>query len=106
MVIQSKIYLNHLKTQPLASASIAQVHGAILKTGEDVVIKVLRPDVLPVIKRDISLLYIIAELAAKYSSQLRRLRPVEVVEEYEKTILDELDLMREAGERQSVAQKF
>jgi len=92
--------------QPLASASIAQVHGAILKTGEDVVIKVLRPDVLPVIKRDISLLYIIAELAAKYSSQLRRLRPVEVVEEYEKTILDELDLMREAANASQLRRNF
>ena len=94
------------ETQPLASASIAQVHGAILKTGEDVVIKVLRPDVLPVIKRDISLLYIIAELAAKYSSQLRRLRPVEVVEEYEKTILDELDLMREAANASQLRRNF
>lgn len=92
--------------QPLASASIAQVHGAILKTGEDVVIKVLRPDVMPVIKRDISLLYIIAELAAKYSSQLRRLRPVEVVEEYEKTILDELDLMREAANASQLRRNF
>jgi len=91
---------------PLASASIAQVHGAILKTGEDVVIKVLRPDVLPVIKRDLSLLYIIAELAAKYSSQLRRLRPVEVVAEYEKTILDELDLMREAANASQLRRNF
>lgn len=92
--------------QPLASASIAQVHAAKLFTGEDVVVKVLRPDVLPVIKRDISLLFIIAELAAKYSSQLRRLRPVEVVEEYEKTILDELDLMREAANASQLRRNF
>jgi len=92
--------------QPLASASIAQVHAAVLKTGEKVVVKVLRPDIMPVIKRDISLLFIIAELAAKYSSQLRRLRPVEVVAEYEKTILDELDLMREAANASQLRRNF
>ena len=61
---------------------------------------------MPVIKRDISLLYIIAELAAKYSSQLRRLRPVEVIAEYEKTILDELDLMREAANASQLRRNF
>ncbi|PCJ89319.1 MAG: ubiquinone biosynthesis regulatory protein kinase UbiB [Thiotrichaceae bacterium] len=92
--------------QPLASASVAQVHVAVLKTGENVVVKVLRPDILPVIKRDLSLLYIIAELAAKYSSQLRRLRPVEVIAEYEKTILDELDLLREAANASQLRRNF
>ncbi len=92
--------------QPLASASVAQVHAAKLKNGDEVVVKVLRPDILPVIKRDISLLYIIAELGAKYSSQLRRLRPVEVVREYEKTILDELDLMREAANASQLRRNF
>ena len=78
----------------------------MLKTGEEVIVKVLRPDILPVIKRDISLLYIIAELAARYSSQLRRLRPVEVIEEYEKTILDELDLLREAANASQLRRNF
>lgn len=94
------------ETRPLASASIAQVHAATLKNGKDVVVKVLRPDVLPVIKRDIELLYIIAELAARYSTQLRRLRPVEVVAEYEKTILDELDLLREAANASQLKRNF
>jgi len=92
--------------EPLASASIAQVHAGVLKTGENIVVKVLRPNVFPVIKRDISLLYIIAELAAKYSTQLKRLRPVEVVAEYEKTILDELDLMREAANASQLRRNF
>ncbi len=92
--------------EPLASASIAQVHAGVLKSGEKIIVKVLRPNVLPIIKRDISLLYIIAELAAKYSSQLKRLRPVEVVAEYEKTILDELDLMREAANASQLRRNF
>ena len=94
------------EADPLASASVAQVHAARLKSGEEVVVKVLRPDVLPVIKRDISLLYIIAEWAARYSSQIRRLRPVEVVEEYEKTIIDEMDLMREAANASQLRRNF
>jgi len=92
--------------KPLASASVAQVHAGVLNTGESIVVKVLRPNVLPTIKRDLSLLYIFAELAAKYSSQLRRLRPVEVVAEYEKTILDELDLMREAANASQLRRNF
>ena len=93
-------------TKPLASASIAQVHTAKLKNGKEVVVKVLRPDILSIINRDIALLYIIAELAARYSSQMRRLRPLEVVAEYEKTILDELDLMREAANASQLKRNF
>ena len=94
------------ETEPLASASIAQVHAGRLKDGSEIVVKVLRPDILPVIKRDIGLLYIIAELATRYSSQARRLRPIEVVAEYEKTILDELDLMREASNASLLRRNF
>jgi len=97
---------DEFESEPLASASIAQVHAAKLKNGDEVVIKVLRPDVLPVIRRDISLLYIVAELASRYSSQARRLRPVEIVAEYEKTILDELDLLREAANASQLRRNF
>jgi ubiquinone biosynthesis protein len=82
---------------PLASASIAQVHTARLKDGREVVVKVLRPGIERVIGRDIGLLYIIARLAQRYWKEGKRLRPVEVVAEYEKTIFDELDLQREAA---------
>lgn len=93
-------------TTPIASASIAQVHSARLKNGEDIVIKVLRPNILPIIQRDVALLYIIAKLAERYSRDARRLRAIEIVEEYEKTILDELDLMREAANASQLRRNF
>ena len=82
---------------PLASASIAQVHTATLKTGESVVVKVIRPNIEKTIKQDIKLLYMLAHFIAKTSKDGRRLRPVEVVQDYEYTILDELDLAKEAA---------
>jgi len=83
--------------QPIAAASVAQVHYASLKTGEEVIIKVLRPDILPLIDRDIALLYKLADLALKYWPDARRLRLDEIVQDYDATIHDELDLMREAA---------
>lgn len=82
---------------PLASASIAQVHTATLHTGEEVVVKVIRPNIQKTISKDISLLYTLAHLVANMSADGRRLRPVEVVTDYEYTILDELDLAKEAA---------
>jgi ubiquinone biosynthesis protein len=91
---------------PIASASIAQVHAARLLDGTEVVVKVVRPDIKPVIRRDIGLLYIIADKLQRYWSEGRRLRPVAVVREFEKTILDELDLMREAASATQIRRNF
>ena len=91
---------------PLASASIAQVHAATLLDGREVVVKIVRPEIDQVIRRDIALLYTIAELAQRYWSEGKRLRPVEVVAEYEKTIFDELDLMREAASASQLKRNF
>jgi len=92
--------------EALAAASIAQVHAAKLKSGEDVVVKILRPNVRDEIERDIEVMYALAGLAQRYSANARRLRPLEVVAEYEKTILNELDLMREASNAAQLRRNF
>ncbi len=92
--------------QPLASASIAQVHAARLRSGQEVVVKVVRPGIAKTIRRDVDLLYTIARLAQRYSKDARRLRPLEVVQEYDKTIFDELDLMREAANCSQLRRNF
>jgi len=83
--------------EALAAASIAQVHAATLHSGEDVVVKVLRPRVRHLIQQDLEVMYALARLAWRWWPDARRLRLVEVVREYEKTILNELDLLREAA---------
>lgn len=91
---------------PLASASIAQVHAARLKDQREVVVKVLRPGVERVIRDDLDVLHLLASLAQRYWRDGRRLRPREVVDEYEKTVLDELDLMREAANAAQLKRNF
>ncbi len=91
---------------PLASASIAQVHAATLKDGREVVVKVVRPGIEKVIRRDIALMRILANLAERYWPDGRRLKPTGVVREFEKTILDELDLLREAANASQLRRNF
>ena len=115
---------------PLAAASIAQVHVARLRdgvnsaragetaapvsskkpgqtpAGREVIVKVLRPGMRELIERDLEVLYALADLAERYWSESRRLRPREIVAEYEKTILDELDLMREAANASQLKRNF
>src|SRR5450631_161817 len=90
--------------EPLAAASIAQVHAATLKSGEDVVVKILRPGMHAVI--DLEVLDALAALADEYWEDARRLRPIEIVREYRKTVLDELDLMREAANAAQLKRNF
>ena len=91
---------------PLAAASIAQVHVARLPNGQEVIVKVLRPDMRGVIERDLEVLHALADLAQRYWPEGRRLRPREIVAEYQKTILDELDLMREAANASQLKRNF
>jgi len=91
---------------PLAAASIAQVHAARLRSGEEVVVKVIRPGVRELIERDLEVMHALAQLVLDFASEGRRLRPTEVVDEYEKTIFDELDLMREAANAAQLKRNF
>jgi ubiquinone biosynthesis protein len=84
-------------SNPLASASIAQVHTATLHSGEHVVVKVLRPGIRTIIRQDVDLMFMLARFVQRYLPDGRRLRPVEVVNEYQHTIFDELDLRREGA---------
>lgn len=94
------------KTVPLASASVAQVHTALLHSGEEVVVKVLRPDVENSIHSDVDLMYEVAKVAEKFWDDAKRLRAVEVVAEFKKTTLDELDLIREASNAAKLRRNF
>ena len=92
--------------EPLAAASIAQVHTAALEDGTEVIVKLLRPGVRDQIEQDLDVLYAIAGLADKYWENSKRLRPLELVAEYEKTVIDELDLMREGGNAAQLRRNF
>ena len=91
---------------PLAAASIAQVHAATMLDGTDVVVKVLRPGMHEVITRDLEVMHELARIAYRNSATARRLRVTEIVNDYEKTILDELDLMREAANASQLRRNF
>ncbi|AAM84040.1 ubiquinone biosynthesis protein UbiB [Yersinia pestis] len=100
-------WFDDFDSQALASASIAQVHTARLKeNGKEVVLKVIRPDILPIIKADVRLMYRLAGWVPKLLPDGRRLRPREVVREYEKTLLDELNLLREAANAIQLRRNF
>ena len=90
---------------PVASASVAQVHFATLPDGREVAVKILRPGISTVIDHDVNLLYALAGLVAR-TPEGRRLRPREVVAEFEHTVGDELDLMREAANASQLRRNF
>ena len=92
--------------EPLAAASIAQVHSASLPGGKEVIVKLLRPGVEEQIESDLDVLRTIARLADRYWEHSERLRPTEVVAEYERTIIDELDLMREGANAAQLKRNF
>ncbi|WP_053980520.1 ubiquinone biosynthesis regulatory protein kinase UbiB [Marinagarivorans algicola] len=92
--------------QPLASASIAQVHTATLKNGDKVVVKAVRPNIEKTIVKDVGLMRLLAHILERYAPHGKRLKPIAVVEEYQQTIFDELDLMRETANASQLKRNF
>ncbi|MEW6999710.1 ubiquinone biosynthesis regulatory protein kinase UbiB [Colwelliaceae bacterium BS250] len=104
-------YFSNFDQTPLASASIAQVHTATLHdletdSEQEIVIKVIRPDITATILADLQVMDKFARLLNRFYSEAKRLRPVEVVNEYRKTIIDELDLLREAANAIQLKRNF
>ncbi|PIE25210.1 MAG: ubiquinone biosynthesis regulatory protein kinase UbiB [Neptuniibacter caesariensis] len=97
---------SEFEVEPLASASVAQVHRAAMLDGREVVVKVIRPDIDKTIRKDVDLLYTLARLVQAVWQEGRRLRPMEVVSEYEQTLFDELDLRKEAANGSQLRRNF
>lgn len=97
------LYFNKI---PLACASIAQVHAATTLDGKEVVVKILRPHIDKVIKRDIALMQQLAHLVEKFWKNAKSFRPKEMVQEFKRSITEELDLMREAANASQLKRNF
>ena len=94
------------ETTPLASASIAQVHAAVLLDDRSVVVKVLRPNIHALIKRDVELLQSIAKLANRYWKAAKTFKPLDIVAEFQHVLYNELDLIREAANASQLKRDF
>jgi ubiquinone biosynthesis protein len=101
----SKLFAS-FEREPVASASIAQVHFATLKNGREVAVKVLRPGMKKSIDGDLALMDVAAGLVERFWADSRRLKPREVVAEFDKYLHDELDLMREAANASQLRRNF
>ncbi len=101
-----EVLFDRFDSEPIAAASIAQVHFATTTDGEEVAVKVLRPDVEAIFARDLGLMYWVARLVERARPDLRRLKPVEVVRTFEDTVRLEMDLRMEAAAAAELAENF
>jgi len=92
--------------EPLAAASIAQVHRARLQDGSEVVVKVRRPGIRPVIEADLRWLMRLADLAQKENPELRNFRPQEIVRQFEQSLRRELDFSSECRNAEHITKNF
>ena len=103
---KTKDIFTEFDLKPLASASIAQVHRATLPDGQEVVVKILRPNIKNTIDKDLDLLQTLAKLTNFFSKEGRRFKPIEIVDEISHTLYDELDLMREGANSSQLRRNF
>ncbi|CAM5465908.1 ubiquinone biosynthesis regulatory protein kinase UbiB [Eoetvoesiella caeni] len=96
----------HFEVDPVASASIAQVHLAVMHDGREVAVKVLRPGMLNIIEKDLALMRALAGVVERLAPDSRRLKPREVVAEFNNYLHDELDLVREAANCSQLRRNF
>ena len=97
---------DRISDDPIAAASVAQVYSAKLKSGESVVIKVLRPKIEKIINADISLMHFFAQIVSLFVRDSKKLSLHEVINEFENSIINELDLLREAGSASQIRRSF
>ncbi len=97
---------NELSQHPMASASVAQVHSAQLKNGEDVVVKVIRPKIKKKIVADLKLLHLLAKWFEKYSKTGKRLHAKQIIKDYQTTLFNELDLRIESANTSQLKRNF
>ncbi len=90
----------------IASASIAQVYAAQLHDGQDVVVKIVRPGIEHKIRQDIEVLLMLAKMADRYWDEVKRVKPIQIVREFETIIFNELDLVREAANASELRRNF
>lgn len=100
------VLFRHFEVDPVASASIAQVHYAVLHDGREVAVKVLRPGMREVLEKDLALMRVLAGLVERMSPDARRLKPRQVVAEFDTYLHDELDLIREASNCSQLRRNF
>ena len=101
-----KKYFTQVDETPLGSASIAQVHRAVMTTGQHVVIKIQRPGIVQTINDDLNVLYFIAELLVKYVPEIRPFNPIGMIDEYFKTLELETNFIVEANNIRKFKENF
>jgi ubiquinone biosynthesis protein len=104
--LDSTAVFRQLDAEPFAAASVAQVYSATLFSGEDVVIKVVRPGIEKLIKSDIKILKWLSKLIENRTEIGKRLRPIEIINDYELVILEELNLQSEAANTSELKRNF